>query len=418
MVSIEDAQGIILQYAAPLPVEEVPLLQGLARVLASDIHSPFDIPLTDNSAMDGYAFSFGSLRGDRLAVSGFVAAGHAMRDPVPPGTAVKIMTGACMPPGCDTVVPVEETKPLPGEIRLTAPVRQGSHIRRRGEDVKAGTRVIAGGSVIRPQETAMMASLGMSKAAVFRKPMAAILATGDELLPLGEAPVPGQIVNSNSIAIAAQITEARAKPVDLGIAPDDFEATKNRIRQALSEADLLVTTGGVSVGDKDYVKVAIEELGGRIIFWKVNMKPGKPVAFAVLDGKPVFALPGNPVAAMVGFEMFVRPALLKMAGGSRIMRPVISACLKSPLANKGERPQLVRALVALEDGKQRVAVTANQGSANILSLVQSNGLLKLPAATALAAGDAAEVILLDREYFDERCISPGKTAPSSPQPSP
>ncbi|HJV36976.1 gephyrin-like molybdotransferase Glp [Geomonas sp.] len=395
MVSIEEAQGVILQHTARLPMEEVPLVEGLGRVLARDILSPFDVPLTDNSAMDGYAFSFHFVHGDRLPVSGFLAAGHPQFDAVPPGCAVKIMTGAPIPPGCDTVVPIEETESLAGEIRLTAGPRQGSHIRRRGEDVKASEQVVAQGKIVRPQEIAMLASLGMTTMPVFAKPTAAILATGDELLPLGQTPHPGQIVNSNSIAIAAQLKEAGATPVDFGIAPDDFEATKRAIREALATADLLITTGGVSVGDKDYVKVAIEELGGRILFWKVNMKPGKPVAFAVLDRKPIFALPGNPVAAMVGFELFVRPALLKMRGCSRVMRPVIKARLQEPLANKGERPTLVRALVSFQEDEPRVAVAGNQGSANILSMVRSNGLLKLPPAVALAAGDVAEVILLD-----------------------
>lgn len=410
MVTIEEAQSIILDAVSRLPIEEAPLLTGLGRVIAQEVRSPFDVPLCDNSAMDGYALSFDSISGDSLKVAGFVPAGHALTGPVPPGMAVRIMTGAPVPAGCDTVVPIEEIEERDGEIRLTGRVQQGSHIRYRGEDVKTGDRVIAEGAVVRPQEIAMLASLGLSTLKVYREAAAAILATGDELLPLGQTPLPGQIVNSNSVALAAQVIEAGARPVMAGIARDDFEATKRAIQEGLQGADLLLTTGGVSVGDKDFVKEAIEDLGGRILFWKVNMKPGKPVAFAILEGKPVFALPGNPVAAMVGFEEFVRPAMLKMMGRERIFRPVIKACLSSPVKNKGDRPHLVRAMVALEEGEHRVSTVGNQSSANILSLIESNCLLTLPPAASLAAGDAAEVMLLDRDLYDQPCLLPRQSS--------
>ena len=398
MVSIEEAQNIILGETAALPPQELPLLQGLGRIICGEVRSPWDIPLSDNSAMDGYAFSFAALQGDRLSVAGFVPAGVLRSDLVPAGAAVRIMTGAPVPPGCDTVVPIEEVEEDGAGIRLTGRVQQGSHIRRRGGDVREGACVIADRSLIRPQEIGMLASLGMTSVPVYRRARVAILATGDELLSLGERPVPGKIVNSNSISIAAQALEAGADPVFSGIARDDFEATQKTIREALSAGDLLITTGGVSVGDKDFVREAIRELGGEIRFWKVDMKPGKPVAFAVLDGKPVFALPGNPVAAMVGFEQFVRPALLKMMGQQRVLRPLVQAYLKSPLKNKGDRPHLVRAMVTLEQGIYRVAAVENQSSANLLSLIESNGLLRLAPGASLSAGDPAEVTLLDRGF--------------------
>jgi molybdopterin molybdotransferase len=398
MVSIEEAQGIILQVTAPLPCQELPLLQGLGRIICGEVRSPRDIPLTDNSAMDGYAFSYASLQGDRLTAAGFVPAGVSHQEPVPAGSAVRIMTGAPVPRGCDTVVPLEEVEVGEAVIRLTGRVQQGSHVRRRGEDVREGACVIRDRSLIRPQEIGMLASLGLTSFPAYRRARVAILATGDELLPLGGIPVPGKIVNSNSISLEVMVLEAGGEPVFSGIAPDDFDATQRTIRAALQEADLLVTTGGVSVGDKDFVKEAIRELGGEILFWKVDMKPGKPVAFAVLDGKPVFALPGNPVAAIVGFEQFVRPALLKMMGHRRLFRPMVKAYLTAPLSNKGERPHLVRALVTLEEGVYRVAAIGNQGSANLLSMIESNSLLRLPPKASLEAGDPMAVTLLDRVF--------------------
>lgn len=252
----------------------------------------------------------------------------------------------------------------------------------------------------------MLASLGITSLQVYKAPTAAILATGDELVPLGQAPLPGQIINSNSVAIAAQVMEAGGKAFIHEIIPDDLQSTKQCISEALDGVDALITTGGVSVGDKDFIKEAVEDLGGEILFWKVNMKPGKPVAFAILHGKPVFALPGNPVAAMVAFEQFVRPALLKMTGRHRIFRPVINASTTSCFRNKGDRPHLVRAMVACDDGVHRVSAIQNQSSANMLSMVKSNGLLRLPAATILSSGDTAEVILLDTDFLVQPSFLP------------
>jgi molybdopterin molybdotransferase len=395
MITIAEAQDSILSVIEPLPPEEVPLLEGLGRILAEDIVTPFDIPMTDNSAMDGYAFDCASLQGDRLRVHGFLAAGGDIPGPVPPGEAIRIMTGAPLPPGCDTVVPIEETESLgEGAIRLTRAVRRGSHVRVHGEDAEAGEIVVAAGSVVRPQEIGMAASLGLAKLKVAGQARVAILATGDELLEIGTTPVPGKIVNSNSYSLAAQVLDAGGQPLVLGIAPDDLEATKAKIVEG-SRADFLVISGGVSVGDRDYVKEAITALGGEILFWKVDMKPGKPVVFAVLDERPVFALPGNPVAAVVGFEMFVRPALLKKMGHRRLFRPVVKAALTGSVQNKGERPHLMRGALALGEEGYSVSAFGNQSSANLRSLTASNALLKLPPETKFSVGDEVEVLLLD-----------------------
>ena len=407
MVSIEEAQSIILQATERLPLVEVPLLHGLGCVIGTAVRAPFDIPLVDNSAMDGYAFSSEALQGDRLKVAGVVTAGHSLTTPVPPGSAVRIMTGSPLPRGCDTVIPIEDVREEGDGIRLAGPARAGVNIRHRGEDVWSGEEVVPEGALIRPQEIAMLASLGMRTLPVYKKATASILATGDELLPLGEKPVPGRTANSNSAALAAQVLEAGGEPIMLGIAPDDLESTKRCILDGMKGVDLLITTGGVSVGDKDYVKEAIEKLGGKILFWKVNMKPGKPVAFAILEGKPVFALPGNPVAVMVAFEQFVRPALLKMMGRRRIFRPVIKAKATTVFRNSGARPHLVRAVVTIDrSGVHVVSGIGNQSPGNILSLVESNALLRIAPETVVAAGEAAEVMLLDRGFEMGRHTAP------------
>ena len=398
MVNIGEAQQIILRHVAPLPTEELPLLQGLGRVAGEDVKAPWDIPATDNSAMDGYAFSFASVQGNCLFVSGNIPAGKECSTPVSAGEAVRIMTGAPIPRGCDTVVPIENVETIGDTIRFLGEVRPGSHIRRRGEDILAGHRAIAGNSVLRPQEIGMLASLGKSSVRVYRRPRVGVLATGDELLEIGSPPAPGKIINSNSYSIAAQVMESGVDPVMLGIAGDEVEPTRDRIREGI-RGDLLITTGGVSVGDRDCVKEAIVSLGGEIRFWKVHMKPGKPVAFAILEGKPVFALPGNPAAAMISFEVFVRPALLKMTGHTLIFRPTVTAALTGSIANKGDRPHLIRVRVEARRDGYVATVTGNQGSARLSSLTEGNGFMKIAPGTTLAPGASVVVSLLDRPEF-------------------
>jgi molybdopterin molybdotransferase len=402
MVSIEEAQRTILEFTTPLETEKVTVFQGLNRVTPEDHIAPWDIPPADNSAMDGYAFSHAALKGDRLRVTGFLPAGETRTAPVPPGEAVKIMTGAPLPPGCDTVVPIEDVGEDSEWIRPATSARAGAHVRRRGEDIRHGDVVIPAGSLLRPQEIGMLSAMGTTSLAVYRRARVAILATGDELLEPGSTPAPGKIINSNSYSLAAQVLDAGGDPVMLGIAPDTLDDTCEKIRAGLN-ADLLIITGGVSVGDRDFVKAAIEALGGSVTFWKVNMKPGKPLAFAMLQGKPVFALPGNPVAAMVSFELFVRPSLLKAMGHQRVFRPKVNAVLQEPAANKGKRPHLVRGIVSREENRYYVSATGNQSSGRLSSLIQGNGLMKLAPEAAHAAGDEVEVILLDRG-FEFGCI--------------
>ena len=397
MLSIEEAQRSILEYIAPLETEKVSVFQCLNRVTPEDHIAPWDIPPADNSAMDGYAFSRSASNSDVLKVGGFLPAGQYRDEPVLPGEAVKIMTGAPLPPGCDTVVPIEDVAVEGDLIRLTKEVREGSHIRRRGEDIRQDAVVIPSGSILRPQEIGMLSAMGKTSLAVYRKARVAIISTGDELLEPGSTPLPGKIINSNSYSLAAQVLDAGGDPVLLGIAPDTLEATCGKIRAALN-TDIIVISGGVSVGDRDFVKAAVEELGGKITFWKVKMKPVKPLAFAMLNDKPLFALPGNPVAAMVSFELFVRPALLKSMGHQRIFRPRVKAALQEPLINNGNRPHLVRGIVSIQGDRYCVTTTGDQGSGRLSSLIQGNGLIRIMPEVSLAAGAEVEVILLDRGF--------------------
>jgi molybdopterin molybdotransferase len=395
MIGIEEAREIILLHISPLPTEEVPLLKALGRVAGEDVHAPWDIPATDNSAMDGYAFALTAFQGNCLAEAGDLPAGTERTLPVAAGEAVRIMTGASIPPGCDTVVPMENVERIGDTIRISGDVKPGAHIRKRGEDIRAGQRAIVANSSLRPQEIGMLASLGKTSVRVYRRPKVGVLATGDELVEPGSSPAPGKIINSNSYSIAAQVADSGGEPFMLGIAGDDMGKTRERIRAGMP-GDLLITTGGVSVGDRDCVKEAIVELGGEIKFWKVYMKPGKPFAFAVLDRKPVFALPGNPAAAMICFEIFVRPALLRMTGRIDLCRPTVTATLTEPVANKGDRPHLIRVLVTGGKDGFVVSTTGNQSSARLSSLTAANGFMRIAPGATLATGENVVVSLLDR----------------------
>ncbi|MBJ6751018.1 molybdopterin molybdotransferase MoeA [Geomonas anaerohicana] len=397
MIGIEEAQRIILDQATSLETEKVTVFHALNRVTPQDHVAPWDIPAADNSAMDGFAFLFAGVKENRLRVCGFLPAGEVRSEPVPPGEAVRIMTGAPVPPGCDTVVPIEDVEEDGAWIVLRGKVKAGDHVRQRGEDITRGDVVIPAGSLLRPQEIGMLSAMGSTSLAVHRRARVAILATGDELLEPGSTPEPGKLINSNSYSLAAQVLDAGGEPVLLGIARDTLEATCDKIRAGLN-ADFVVITGGVSVGDRDFVKAAIEELGGSVSFWKVNMKPGKPLAFAMLQGKPIFALPGNPVAAMVSFELFVRPTLLKAMGHTRVFRPVVRAELQQSAANKGNRPHLVRGIVSQHEGRYLVSTTGNQSSGRLSSLILGNGLMKLAPESSYAAGELIDVILLDRNF--------------------
>ena len=393
MISINAAQEIVLKHTTQIDSESVPLLEAIGRIIAVDMRAPHDLPLSNNSAMDGYALALRPGQ-EEWNVVDFIPAGLLRTAPVCPGDAVRIMTGAPVPAGCDTVIPLEDAVENAGMLRLNRPLKRGSHIRKQGEDILKGNLLIKAGSPVRPQEIGLLASFGWSALPVYRKPRIAILATGDELLEIGSTPSPGKIINSNSYSLAAQLVQAGGEPVLIGIAADTRKATRDKIIEGL-QADGLIISGGASVGDHDFVRDTILELQGELLFSKVNMKPGKPATFAAISSKPVFALPGNPVAAMVCFEMFVRPAILKMLGHSQLMRPTVKAVLSGQVLNSGERPHLVSVRVAPEGDSYKASNISNQSSANLASLTAGNGLLKLEPHSLLLADSVVEITLLD-----------------------
>jgi len=394
MVSFEEARSIILSSVGSAGVERIHLLEATGRVLAEDVVAPWDMPLWDNSAMDGYAVRSADCRTTpcTLTVTGFLPAG-AKADGmlVEAGCAIRIMTGAPTPDGCDAVVPVEETDNGLQQVTLNEAVVKGQHLRLRGEDVQAGVSFARAGTLIRPPEINMLAGFGLALVPVFRRPTVAILSTGDELVELGRTPGAGEIINSNTLSLAAAVQECGAIPRIIGIARDSRESHLEKLREGL-QADVLITSAGVSAGDCDLVRDILEELGAQQKFWKVGIKPGGPTAFAMYGTTPVFSLPGNPVSTMITFEEFVRPALLKMQGLQRVLRPLFKAVLREPLKKKPGKVQIVRLLLEKEAGRYYATSAGNQQTAILKTMVDARAIAVLPAeSTSFAAGDNVDV---------------------------
>jgi len=404
MILVEEALHHILEHISRLGTERVPILQALGRVIAEDILVPRNIPPWDNSAMDGYAVRWQDIQqasGEKpaiLQVRGDLPAGRVFKGRVGPGEAVRIMTGAPLPEGSDTVVPVEDTEQDGERVRIFSSPEKGKNIRRAGEDVRAGERILAEGTVLRPAHIGMLASLQRSMVTAIQQPRVAILSTGDELLEIDQPWEEGKIVNSNSYSLAAQVAECGGLPLQLGIAKDRPEELSAKIRQGLS-ADILITSGGVSVGDYDLVKKMLKEMG-QMSFWKVAMRPGQPLAFGMISGKPLFGLPGNPVSAMVSFEQFVRPSILKMAGHKKIFRPTLKAILQEEVAKKAGWVYFLRCRLQVQEGKILAFTTGEQGSGILSSMVKAQGLIVLPREQILArAGEEVRVVILDPSFF-------------------
>ncbi len=397
MLTFEEAREMILARVSPLGTETVPLVEAAGRVLAGQVQSPWDLPPWDNSAMDGYAVRAGDCRGSAtLRITGYMAAGGPDAPKVAPGCAVKIMTGSPVPEGCDAVVPFEDAEERDGNVHIPAQVKPRAHIRFRAEDIPAGTLVVPAGTVLRPPEVSMLASFGMGRVTVYRRPRVAVLSTGDELVELGEPLDHGKIVNSNSHALAAAVLEAGGIPTLLGIARDDRESLLAKLSEGM-DADVLVTSAGVSAGDRDFVRDVLADLGVTPVFWKVLIKPGGPTAFGLKGGTAVFALPGNPVSSLITFEVFVRPAIRKMTGDARPLKPAVKATLAEGLKKKPGKTQFFR--VTIESGEEGyVARTSGDQNTGILrTLVLADGIAVLPAErTAFAAGEKVDVLLLYR----------------------
>jgi molybdopterin molybdotransferase len=379
MPRFEEARQLILDHIAPLGHEKVILTEADNRVLAEDILAPWDMPRWTNSAMDGYAVRSEDCRQPAvLRVTGFLPAGARADEEVAPGCAIKIMTGAPLPPGADAVVPVEETEALADGVRILNPVAQDAHVRFMGEDVRFGECILPRGSLLRPAEIGMLASYGKVFVPVYRRARIAILATGDELAELGEAFSEDKIINSNTLALHAAIKEIGGIPDILGIALDTREDHLEKLTEGL-KADALITSAGVSTGDRDFVRPVLEELGAHNLFCKVDIKPGRPTSFAVRDGKPIFSLPGNPVSTMITFEELVRPALLKMMGHTRIIKPLFEATLTTDL-NKKRLGVLnfQRVSVELRDGRYFASCAGDQNTGILKTMVRADALALLP----------------------------------------
>ena len=395
-ISFEEARDRILSEAAPLETEQVPLLDAAGRILAEDFHASWDLPQWDNSAMDGFAIRAAeAVAGSEFQVGGYIPAGGTELPEVVPGTAVRIMTGAAIPPGGEVVVPVEETEDQGERMKLLKSQEPGAHIRFHGEDVRAGELVLPAGTLVRPAEISLLATFNCSQVRVYRHPRVAILSTGDELVDIGTAPGPGQIVNSNSYALAAAVKAAGGEPILLGIARDNLESHREKLAEGL-KADVLVTSAGVSAGDRDLVRDVLAELGVEQKFWKIAIKPGRPTAFGVKGKTLILSLPGNPVSSMITFEMFVRPALRKMQGVTPVVPQLRKAVLEEGLKKKIDRTQFLRVAVR-QDGERLVVSSSGDQNTGILStMIRANGIVILPAEKAnFAAGDEVEVLLID-----------------------
>ena len=396
MLSVAEARGRILDRVRPLDAEEVPLGEALGRFLAGAVVAGRALPPFDNSAMDGFAVRAADLPGE-LPVVGAIAAGAPPDAVLPAGTAIRIMTGAPLPAGADAVVMREEADDRGQRVGFAAPAVPGQHVRRAGEDIAPGAPVLAAGHRLGPGELAVLASLGQAAVRVGRRPRLTILSTGDELCPLGRAPRPGQIISSNEHALTAQAREAGAEVLAAALVPDDRAAIEAALIAAL-DCDVLVTSGGVSVGDHDHVRGAMEAVGIAIDFWKVAMRPGKPVTFGVAGGGTLcFGLPGNPVSSLVSFELFVRPTLLALAGaGERDReRPRAEVVLADPIRKSPGRAHYLRASLTRRGDTLEATPHGKQGSGMLSSLIGVDALVEVAAELGdLPAGARCPALLL------------------------
>jgi molybdopterin molybdotransferase len=398
MLQFEEALARILA-TVPVPVSErVPTADAAGRVVAEAACSPIDLPAFHNSMMDGYAVRAADVAGAEtaspiaLTLAGRVAAGEGFAGQVIPGTCVRLFTGSPLPAGANAVVMQEDTRTAPatpGQILILSPVEPGENVRPRGEDITQGTMLVAAGERLGAGHVGLLAAAGAATVPVGRRPMVGLLATGSELVEPGQPLGPSRIYESNRPALATVIADAGATPRQFPIAADILAGTRLALAEALDQCDVVVTTGGVSVGEMDFLKSAFEQIGGRLEFWKVAIKPGRPFVFGHYRGKLLFGLPGNPVSAFVTCLLLVRPALLRWQGASDISLPSHPGVLAQPLANDGERRHYMRVKV---DRAGKVFSAGLQASHILSSLAAANGLVDVPAHTTLSAGTTVPVL--------------------------
>jgi molybdopterin molybdotransferase len=384
LLSVSHALEKLLAMLTPVGVETIPFSTSAGRVLARDIQAPIPLPVFSNSAMDGYAVHVSDLSAAapgapvELPIVADIPAGRYRAEPLLPGQAARIMTGAPLPPGAEAVLPVEDTDAAShGNVKLKRSVIMNQNVRLSGEDVRQQETVLKAGTRLRPQEIGFLAMLGIGEISVFRRPRVGVLSTGDELVPVGLPLTPGKIYNSNAPMIQAQLASAGAETLDIGSLPDQPDAIRSALDRAVAGGvDLIVSSAGVSVGAFDYVRAVLES-AGRLEFWKVNMRPGRPLAVGVYGGTPFIGLPGNPVSAFVGFEVFVRPAVQKIGGQGPGARPTLWVTVLDPIPTDG-RESYLRVSVTREGSRWVARLPGSQGSGNLRSLVQANALLIVP----------------------------------------
>ncbi|MBK9600650.1 MAG: molybdopterin molybdotransferase MoeA [Anaerolineales bacterium] len=407
MYSVTEARERILSHFQSTPQESIPLIECANRVLAADISAAHDLPPFDNSSMDGFAIrsadsANAAAQGVTLKVVADIPAGSVPTVTLTAGEAARIMTGAQLPKGADAVIPVEDTDfhvrdagtVAPQTVSFSRIVKAGENVRPRGMDLLAGDVVLQKGRRLKPQDLGLLAMLGFAKVAVHKKPRVALLSSGDELLEVDAPLTEGKIHDSNSYALAAAIQNAGVEVIRLGVAKDTRESVEGLLKKAIAEnVDLIVSSAGVSVGAFDFVKEVIES-NGRLDFWRVNMRPGKPLAFGEYGGRPFIGLPGNPVSAFVGFEVFVRPVLEKLGGQLDGGRLTVRARCEEVIESDG-RESYLRARIRTENGIHTAVLTGHQGSGNLLSLVQADALLIIPAGVkCVPVGQEVEAIIL------------------------
>ena len=406
LTPLHEAQKTVFEATKTLGLEKISLFDAFGRVLGEDIIAARDNPPWDNSAMDGFAVRWEDIKQEHaitkpvaLKVIEDVPAGTVATKSVGPGQAIRIMTGAPIPKGADTVVKVEETEPSEDTVKIFKEVERGGNIRPQGEDVKKGDCIIAKGTQIRPAEAGMLAILAKSLVLVYQRPRVAILSTGDELADLDERFDEEKIINSNSYGTAAAVQEAGGIPILLGIAKDQPAALKEKISHGLN-ADILVLSGGVSMGDYDFTKAVFKDLGAEMNFWKLAIRPGQPLAFGKIQGKLAFGLPGNPVSSMVTFEQLVRPAMLKMGGHRSYGRPVVQAVFQEKFSKRTDRRHFLRGILSRENNVLTVRTTGDQGSGILTSMVKANGLIDVPEEVErLSPGDIVNVQVLSGQFW-------------------
>jgi molybdopterin molybdotransferase len=383
VISVTDALAMIMDATPVLGAERATLAAALGRVAAEDVVSARAVPGADNSAMDGYAVRGADLATEpvRLRVVGSAPAGSPLAGSVEPGTAAKIFTGSVIPAGADTVVRVEDTEEANGVVTVRTAVKPGTNVRPRGEDVMPGATVVAAGTVLGPADVGVLASIGRAGVLVHRRPRVAIVSTGAELVEVDETPGPAQVVNSNAHLLAAAVAEAGGLPVVLPIARDRPADIRDRLAEAMT-ADAVLSTGGVSVGEFDFVRDALDALGVARRFWKVAQKPGKPLTFGTRGSTVFFGLPGNPTSALVCFAVYVWPALRRLAGHRRPHHPVVAARLVAPVRKAASLTEFVRVQLARAEDGWRATAAAAQGSGVLSSFAAGAGLLVGPAEEA------------------------------------